>query len=367
MQHNARSGRRAIVMVGTGFSTMGGISSVVNGYREAGLLKRWDIQYVTTHTDGSTVRKAITAVTGYATFAAAVAKRWPVIAHVHLSSRASFWRKVWIFEACHALSIPTILHLHGSEFMEFYETEASPVGRALIRRTFRQASEVLVLSEQWRANVLRILGANPRPVRVLRNAVSIPAAPARSRQDGATEILFLGRLGTRKGIFDLLEALASVSGGTPDWVLHCAGDGQIDEVKERARQLGIGDKVRVLGWIDAAERDRLLRRSSIFALPSYAEGLPMALLEAMAYELAVVTSTVGGIPEAVTAGREGYLLQPGDRDGLRRCLELLLSDAELRKRMGAAARERIVREFSLQHAVEELGALYDALGAHPTA
>ena len=362
----AGAGRRAIVMVGTHWSTRGGISSVVRGYQQGGLFERWNITYVTTHRDGNALRKSVAAITGMASFVFTIARRWPVIAHVHLSSRASFWRKVWIFEICHALSIPTILHLHGSEFMEFYQREAGALGRALIRRTFRRATEVIVLSTQWRTNVLQILGAGTRPVRVLPNAVTIPAEPAEgTARDGVVEIAFLGRLGTRKGVFDLLDALSGIDRHTHDWLLHCAGDGQIAEVRERAKELGIADRVTVPGWIDATQRDRLLRRSGIFVLPSYAEGLPMALLEAMAHGLAVVVSPVGGMPEVVTEGCEGYLVPPGDKPALRRCLEALLSDPDLRARMGAAARKRIVQGFSLQHAVEELGAVYLALGAGP--
>jgi glycosyltransferase involved in cell wall biosynthesis len=366
MRADAGAGDRAVVMVGTHWTTRGGVSSVVCGYRQAGLFERWDLTYVATHRDGNALQKAAAALTGFVKFAVTVARRWPVIVHVHLSSRASFWRKLCIFEACHALSIPTILHLHGSEFMEFHDAEAGAIGRALIRRTFGRAREVIVLSEQWRTNVLRIMGAQSRSVRVLRNAVSVPSdLRPRATDDDAVEILFLGRLGTRKGVFDLLEALSGIDAPTPRWHLSCAGDGQIEQVRERARAWGIADRVSVLGWIDATERDRLLRRSAIFALPSYAEGLPMALLEAMAYGLAVVASPVGGIPEAVTSGREGYLVAAGDRPALRDCLKSLLQDPELRRRMGAFARERIVQDFSLQHAVYELGALYGELGARP--
>ncbi len=119
-----------------------------------------------------------------------------------------------------------------------------------------------------------------------------------------------------------------------------AGDGQVDEVRKFVRTNGLDDTIDVVGWVGAVERDRLLAESAIFVLPSYSEGLPMALLEAMSNGVVPVTMAVGAIPEVVTDGVNGLLVTPGDPGQVAEALQSLIVDAELRNRLAAAAYAR---------------------------
>src|SRR5690606_1276464 len=171
-------------------------------------------------------------------------------------------------------------------------------------------------------------------------------------------LLFLGRFGPRKGIFDLLEAMTIVRRRFPDVTLRCGGDGDIEGVKRRVAELGLRDCVEVLGWVSGADKRRELLRASLYVLPSYAEGLPMGILEAMAAGLPTVSTTIGGIPDAVDEGVEGFLIRPGDVDALAERIVRLLQDPALRAQMALAARETAVARFDANLVISQLEDLY---------
>jgi glycosyltransferase involved in cell wall biosynthesis len=349
--------RRAVVMVGTGMDTMGGISTVVRSYETAGLFERIPLTYVTTHCDGSWQKKLSVACKGFGTFVLTMYRMNVRLVHVHLSSRASFWRKLLFILTAKLLRKPVVLHLHGSEFMTFYRDECGPVRRSLVRSVFDRADAIIALSPQWAAEIHTIT-KNPR-VEVIFNGVFVPdTMPPRSHQCDSPNILFLGRLGNRKGIYDLLRALAAIREAGHEFRLVAAGDGEIAEVRAAARQLSLQDYVEAPGWIDGRGKARLLAQADIFVLPSHAEGLPMSLLEALAAGLPVVCSSVGGMPTAVTDGVEGFVVSPGDIDALTEAIQRLLHDAELRARLGGNAYKRAKGDFDVRGTVDKLLALY---------
>ena len=123
----------AVLMVGTSIKTMGGISTVVKGYIDAGLFDMTPITYITTHRDGGHLVKLWAAITGLIQFVISFFSKSRPVVHIHLSSRASFWRKlpfIWIAKIAHS---PVILHLHGSEFMDFYQRECGRLRKRVVR------------------------------------------------------------------------------------------------------------------------------------------------------------------------------------------------------------------------------------------
>lgn len=350
-----------IVMVGTHPMTRGGISTVVRGYMGGGLFDRVEGRYVVTHRDGNVREKALTAVTGFAQLARSLIGRGRPIVHIHLSSRASFWRKSVVCVIARFARCPYLLHVHGSEFIHFYDRECGPIAKRCVRTAFKHAELILALSSEWRADLERICPA--ATIRILHNAVAIP--PER-KVIGATSspprILALGRIGDRKGTFDLIRAFAQVLPRFRDCILVCAGDGEIARAAALAAELGIADSVQLPGWLSPEDTAAQLAAATIFALPSYAEGLPMALLEAMACGLAVVTTPVGGIPQVVQHHKNGLLVSPGDVPALAAEISRLLGEPNWRAHLGAAARATISQDFSLGAAIERLINLYASLG-----
>lgn len=350
-------------MAGTHPQTMGGISTVVRGYLEGGLFERIDCTYLATHVDGSGLRKGCAAFGAYLRFIWLLLVRPSPLIHIHLSSRASFWRKSVLCLIAIATRRPYLLHLHGSEFMRFYDLESGPRAQRFIRWIFGRSACVIALSDQWREHVLAIC-ANAN-VEVVPNAVVVPAGARRRRSRDAQTVLFLGRLGRRKGAFDLVQAFAGVKAHFPNANLVCAGDGEVEAVRLEAEKLGIGTSVTCPGWVAPEATRELLRDAAVFVLPSYAEGVPMALLEAMAEGLPVITTPVGGIPQVVQQGDNGIMVKPGDVPGIAAALERLLASDELRGSLGARAKATIEADYSLARTLAMLQALYLQFGIVP--
>jgi glycosyltransferase involved in cell wall biosynthesis len=282
------------------------------------------------------------------------------LVHVHTSSRASFWRKSAFFVLAFAFGVPAILHLHGSEFAVFHDRECGVIRRRFVRWIFDRSARVLVLSQAWR-DWVRGMCNNPN-VQVLYNPVSIPPAIVPTQRERG-RLLFLGRLGKRKGTYDLIEAVTRLAPVHPDLRLFLGGDGDVDAVNARAHELGVAGRVKALGWVRNADKQAQLGRASIYVLPSYHEGLPMSILEAMAAGLPVVSTNVGGIPEAVRDGAEGFLVEPGDIDSLADRLRRLLVDPEVAAQMGCAARARADALFSAAAVLPQLEEVWASLRA----
>jgi glycosyltransferase involved in cell wall biosynthesis len=194
------------------------------------------------------------------------------------------------------------------------------------------------------------------------NAVALPTAEdLRTRSESPDDglILFLGRVEERKGAFDLIDAAALLRGR---YRLVICGEGAIDAAAQHARSRGVDGRVSFPGWIDGQGKRELLRRASILVLPSYHEGVPMAVLEAMSWSIPVVATAVGGIPDIVTDGKEGVLVQPGDPAGLAQAIERLMDDPTLRAALGSAGRRKMQLQFSEPVLHEELTDLWECFG-----
>lgn len=349
---------KRIAMLGTAYDTKGGISSVVNVYREAGLFERWPIEYIATHRDGSKLQKILQAAKAVGRLSWLIVSRRLSLIHVHMASGPSFWRKSIYFLLARLAKVPFIVHLHGGEFDQFYAA-AGPLTRWAVRKIFRWSAEVVALSDEWKTWITRETGVDR--ISVIFNPVTIPPATPDSLRQPRT-LLFLGQFGQRKGIYVLLPAIAKLVKHFPDLELWAGGDGELDTVAKMAKSLSIENQVKLLGWVGGEEKEKLLARASIYVLPSYAENLPMSVLEAMAAGLPIVSTPVGGIPSAVHDGIEGRLVQPGDVDLLATALGDLLNDSAMRQTMGHTARRSAIDKFSASNVVVSLGALYRRLG-----
>jgi glycosyltransferase involved in cell wall biosynthesis len=348
---------RRIVMLGTSFETHGGISSVVNAYRAAGLFARWPIDYVQTHCDGGYFAKGSCAIGAFFSMAFLALRHRDALLHVHAASRASFWRKAVLMSIARLAGWPIVFHLHGGGFAKFYEG-CRPWQRRLVRAFLDRAACIVTVSERWQAWI-RGITANPR-ITTIPNPVALPAQVPVDRP-GAT-VAFVGRVEEAKGIYDLIAAVDEVRETIPGVSLECAGDGDIAAVQRRITLDHVRADVHFLGWISPQRREELLARASVFVLPSHAEGLPVSLLEAMAAGCPVIATTVGGIPDVISDGVNGLLVAPGDRDALALALHRVLVDRDFAAELGTAARDTVRRRFTTEQAIARLDQIYSGLG-----
>jgi len=350
-------------MLGTSETTMGGISAVVRAYREAGLFRDWPIVYVTTHCDGRFLRKLLFASRAYLRFLSLLFRANVGLVHVHAASNASFWRKSAFVALALVTRRPVILHLHGGGFIQFYQG-CGALRKRIVRLMLERVVRVVTVADYWRAELQRIA---PR-AKLLRIYNPLSAADLLvdcSRAHASMRVLFLGRLTRQKGVDDLLLAFAEVYGEHPSSRLDLCGDGDAEQFTCRAQALGIADAVQLHGWVTGDRKRELIREAGVYVLPSHVEGMPMSLLEAMAAGLPVVATAVGGIPELVRPGLDGYIVPAGDPVSLAGALVSLLGDGEQRRRMGAQGCQRVAADFTPGKILSQVEALYRDLGLRP--
>lgn len=339
----------------------GGMLSVVESYVRDGFVSKQYVELLPSYEEVGFAGRQVVFLRALSRFARLLATRRIGLLHVHAAMKGSFWRKAAFANLARARGVPVLFHLHGSDMKSFYARQVPWLKRAIVRELSR-ATRVVVLSESWR-DYVREIAPGARPV-VAPNYVEMPDRPVRDGR-GPPQVLFLGLVGERKGVYDLLEAFATVRATRPDATLVIGGNGEVERARTRARELGLGDAVRFEGWVGHDRRAELLRAADIYALPSYNEGLPMSVIEAMSYGLPIVTSDVGGLPELVSDGVHGRVVLPGDTAGLADAIAGLAADPDLRRTLGEAGRRRIEASYSRDVALPALERLYDEVAARP--
>ncbi len=265
--------------------------------------------------------------------------------HIHLAERLSLLRKTVLMLACQALSLPMIVHLHAAQFAQFYQ-RLPRFARWLTRRILQIPPVIVVLGPASRRFVTEVLEVPTAKVRIVPNGV--PAAPLpRSLQTSMRQILFVGKLSERKGVGDLLQALSLPGWDRAHTRVILAGGGDVAGYRHQAQALGLVDWVEWTGWVEREQVAQLMASADILVLPSYDEGLPLVILEAMAQAVAVVCTPVGEIPELMEDGQHALFVTPGDPQGLARQLQRLLHDEPLRLQLAQAGQQLHRREFSM--------------------
>jgi glycosyltransferase involved in cell wall biosynthesis len=237
-------------------------------------------------------------------------------------------------------------------------------------RVLASLDRIVAVSAAVKEELVQKKNVAPEKVVVIANGVEaaefdVPESAVDIRAElgidaGAQVICAVARLHPDKGIDLLLRAVAELKPRRPALRALIVGAGAAEESLRRlAMKERIDDVVHFTGY--RADARRLMRAADILVVPSRREGLALALIEAMAARKAVVAANVGGIPEAVLDGATGLLFPPENVAALRQSIERLLDDANLRAAMGAAARERVEREFSEAAMVGKTVALYEAL------
>ncbi|VVB51535.1 Trehalose synthase [uncultured archaeon] len=353
---------KKIIMLGPSPTAKGGMATVTDIYRRSGLFEIWPTTYLTTYRDGNAWTKIQTVTTAYLRFTRLLLGDRVQLVHAHVASYTSFWRIcLFIFTAL-PLRPKIIIHVHSGSFGRFYE-QSGPIRKKIIRFTLDKADRIIVLTD-YTKRMMSNITSNTKIVSVPNPYIPETSFKGKGRRKNT--ILFLGNVGENKGVYDLLSAVKKLKIKYPQIKLVVCGKGEIKKATEFADKLGIGNLVEFPGWVSGEEKNRLLRESTIYALPSYYEGLGMGILEAMSAGTPVVASNAGGIPDVVEDGVEGLLVAPGDVDALAEALDKVLSDGKLREKMGAAGQKKIASQFMPEQVLPMLSELYSQLGVKPT-
>lgn len=343
----------SVLMVGPARDAQGGITSVVNGYFDAGLQNRCHLNYVGTTSNAGYAAKALAAWKALRRFDHLLPTA--DIIHIHLGSGVSMARKQLFLNRAKRYGKPVIIHDHRPLTSDFSGQGTSFLKRN--RQFFEQADAVIVLSEGERAFYLREHLCQPANIAVIHNAVQIPEASYFSFS--SKRVVVLAEMTPRKGQDVLIRAIPSIIRRVPAAVFVFAGNGDVTPYTRLAEKLGVTEHCRFLGWVSGNRKERVLSNASVYVQASRDEGMAMGLLEAMARGLPVVATDVGATARVVHDGREGFLIPPDDPDALAEHVSCLLEKQDMAANMSWAAKSLIQHQFNINTGLDRLMALYN--------
>lgn len=349
-----------VLMCASSLKVRGGMVSVVKnylGYRDWGNVR---ITFIPTHIETNKYLLMAYFSIAYIRILCLALLGKIDIAHLHVAERGSFYRKAFILQTLKRFGVKVILHHHGAEFDLFYNG-LSDKRKEYVNKILRMADLNIVLSQRL---VQMINGKSPEAkVEVLYNAVNVPQTNPYDLQ--SHNVLFLGRLGHRKGTYDLLEVIRRIDKAlSSDVKFYLCGDGEVEEVKKKVEALGIGHRIAHIGWIDGQQKDNFMKQSMMNVLPSYNEGLPMTILETMAHGIPNISTSIASIPEVLHDGENGFLIAPGDVDTLYDRIFRLSTDTKLRMELSRRSYELIKKSFSLDVNIGKLKGIYARILSH---
>lgn len=340
-----------VLMVGPGRQVRGGIRLVIQNYTNWPIWKEYSCYWLETYDDRGSFRKIWAFLRA---FVQAFSHIFSCnIVHIHAVQNISFYRKIVFFLMAKLTGRKTILHLHAPYPNDFQKFPLNVVSRWV----FRRADRVIALSQTWAREVKRI--APKANVEVIHNPCELPAQVPEPIAKRKPVILFSGKLEPRKGFGDLIRAMPAIISRVPEARLVMAGHGALEEAKTLAHALGVEKRVDFLGWVTADAKQKVLLEAKVFCLPSYGEGVPMAMLEAMAYRVPVVVTPVGGIPDVITDNWNGLFVTPGRVDEIAATVVRVLTNSVLGESLSERAYETVRDKFSPDVICRRIGQLYE--------
>ncbi|MEO7673048.1 MAG: glycosyltransferase family 4 protein [Pyrinomonadaceae bacterium] len=282
----------------------------------------------------------------------------PDIVHINTSMvPMAVFRDLALAAVARSAGCPILLHIHGGPFVT--RGLGNFATAAAAKMLLRISDLIVVLSEVEKESLLKYL-PNVQ-IRVLPNAIPIDAIPEFERLQNGRTIIFLGRLHESKGLREIVQICKRLLEQGADFRFTCYGTGPEQEKFTSDMTAVLGDKFHFGGVVTGAEKWRALRNADIFLLPSRYEGLPIALLEAMAAGCVPVISATGSVSTVVDDGVNGFLIEPDAISDIAEKVSHLLTDHGDLKRMSENARATVRTRFSLKDYVEKLDAIYAAL------
>ncbi len=250
---------------------------------------------------------------------------------------------------------PVLLHLHGGKFLA-QDFENNLLAR-VAGKMLNSATVVVVLSELEK-KIIEKRGQNLN-VRVLENAVSLNKSTLPKRHSSEKTIIFLGRLNESKGLEEIIEACRALKDKNFSFRFNCFGAGDLKNQFVAEMTEILGDKFYYGGVVSGAKKEKALNEADIFLLPSrYGEGLPMAMLEAMAAGCIVVASEMASIGSVIKDGENGFMIEPRNVPQLIEKLKILLSGEKNWLTLRENARATVAGKFDLNNYIEKLENIY---------
>jgi len=340
-----------VLVVATSRKTRGGITSVVKAHETGEQWKKFRCRWIETHRDGNAARKLWYLGTALIEYICLLP--FYDIVHIHVGLRTSVNRKIIFAGIAKMFHKKIIVHFHPATEKHLFDSHFSTD----LRKLFDCSNKLLVLSPRWIEWINQAFPNNCYNMQVLFN----PCPDVKRVDERMPYILYAGILSDRKGYNRLLEAYSKIAPKYSMWKILFAGNGEIAEGKALSSKLGLEGQVEFLGWITGKRKEEIFQKASIYCLPSWGEGFPMGVLDALAYGIPVVTTPVGGIEGIFHDGRDMMIYDTYNLDMLAEKLEKLIQSESLRKNMVAEADKLVYSDFEIHSICKKLGSIYEKL------
>ena len=343
---------RKVLMAGDYYknSHPGGISAVVSYWSS----HIDGLQYYPIYKVGGKLTKGWWFLTSYMRLAFRMAfDKDASIVHLHTAADGSFKRNSQLAALAKKFGRKVVMHIHASRFKDFYNESPD---KAKILQTLQSVDRLIVLSESWK-EWFKSTGVKEDKITILHNITPEPTImPEAKKLDGKTRFLFMGEIGQRKGVFDILRALAAHRDEAEGCIeLIIGGNKNEQKLLDTIKENGLEDIVRFEGWVSGEKKLRLLNEADVYILPSFNEGLPISILEAMSYGCPIISTPVGGIPEVVDGN--GLLVTPGSETEIWEAMNRYIKDPSLIESEGSQSLVN-VKEYLPDHVMNHLREIY---------
>lgn len=348
-----------VLMVGVDESTKGGMWTVVENYlNDKEFVKNNGLIYVPTSITGcANYKKILFTINSFVKIRKIFSEKNIDIVHAHMSERSSITRKGIVMKYAKKHGAKIVLHMHGAEFEVLYKQMPERKKKS-VRNVLNLADRIIILGEYWKEFISSLVN-DASKVQVAYNAVTVPSEY--SYDTNSSSILFLGAVTKRKGIPDLLDALVRRQDVLKNsCIIDIWGPDTDGNIVDEIRIRELSEWVKYHGWLVNDDKKEILKHTAINVLPSYNEGLPMTILEAMSYGIPSITTDVAAIPEAVN-NNNGIIIKPGDVDALAESIVILMGNDELRKKLSRQAYEDAKNKFSVENHISLISKIYEEL------
>lgn len=338
----------------------GGMSTVISEMKaDKNLCDEFNLDFYESYIDGNKMKVLCFSVYSYMRFVlTGKAKKYDIY-HIHAASYGSTFRKSCYLKLINKYHKKVIFHIHGAEYMKFF-FGLSEKKKKIVVDTLQAADTVIALSDDWKHKFETVFGIS-NCVAVENGINTEVLKPAITKiEDHPHTFVSLGRLGHRKGTYDLIDAVQIAAQQIPDIKVYLAGDGEVELVKDVVHKKNLKKNIEVVGWADFTKKLELLSISATIVLPSYNEGLPMTILEGMACGKAIISTNVGAIPEVVS-DENGILIEPGDIETLSQALIYLCINSEKMRKMSESNIRKIKENFDMKIMHKKIEEIYDRM------
>lgn len=342
-----------VIVLGPGRKTRGGISTVIKEYEQTETWKEFNCKWIETYIDKGNFIKIAYFIKGFFEYLGSIL--FHNIVHIHISWSTTAKRKLAFFVLAKALKKKVILHLHSGA-----EPVLSAKAQFPYKYMFKHADVTVFLADRIK-NELNSHYQVRKSLVIYNPCLNRKTNSIVEFADRKKQIVFAGTITEKKGYIDLIEAFGEIAPKYPEWKLIFAGNGEIENAQRICNVLNIEDKVEFKGWINRDTLQELLAESSVFCLPSYTEGFPMAVLDAWSQGVPVIATPVGGLADVLIHDTNAMVFNPGDRNHLAALLDELMADESKRQRISEESIKLSLNAFNIDTIAKQLKELYVTL------